>query len=203
MFYEPKDGHGLPHDPFRAIVAPRPIAWISTIGLDGVVNLAPYSFFNAFCGSPPIIGFASEGLKDSQSNAIETGEFVVNLATRAMAEKLNLTSARVERHVDEFELAGIGRAASRLVAPPRVAEAPAALECKVTQWLDLMDLSGGVTTRRLVIGQVIGIHIDESCLTEGLFDAVKAGTIARHGYRDYSQVTELFSMVPPANVLAH
>lgn len=203
MFYEPGQGHGLPHDPFRAIVAPRPIAWISSIGKDGHVNLAPYSFFNAFCGTPPIVGFASEGPKDSQSNALETGEFVVNLATRRMAEALNATSARVAREVDEFDLAGIARAPSRLVAPPRVAGAPAALECRVTQYLDLADLDGATTGRRLVIGQVVGIHIDEACLTEGLFDAVKAGTIARHGYRDYSQVTEVFAMLPPANVFAH
>jgi flavin reductase (DIM6/NTAB) family NADH-FMN oxidoreductase RutF len=203
MFYEPRHGHGLPHDPFRAIVAPRPIGWISTMSAAGLVNLAPYSFFNAFCGAPPIVGFASEGIKDSAANALETGEFVVNLATRRMAEALNITSTRAAPEVDEFELAGIDRAPCRLVRPPRVRDAPATLECRVTQSVDLADLDGGATERRLVIGQVIGIHIDEACLTGGLFDAVKAGTIARHGYRDYSQVLELFSMVPPANVLGH
>ncbi len=203
MFYEPRNGHGLPHDPFRAIVAPRPIGWISTVSAGGEVNLAPYSFFNAFCGAPPIVGFASEGRKHSADNALATGEFVVNLATRAMAELVNVTSTRVEPEVDEFDFAGIERAPCRLVAPPRVKNAPASLECKVTAHLDLLDLEGSPTERHLVVGQVIGIHIDENYLTNGLFDIVKAGTIARLGYRDYSQVDNIFSMMPPAAVLDH
>jgi len=203
MFYEPRHGHGLPHDPFRAIVAPRPIGWISTVSADGHINLAPYSFFNAFCGRPPIVGFASEGWKHSASNALETGEFVVNLATRAMAELVNITSTRVEREVNEFDFAGIERAESQLVAPPRVKNTPASLECKVTGHMRLVDLEGSSTDRHLVVGQVIGIHIDENYLTEGRFDVVKAGTIARLGYRDYSQVDNIFSMVPPAAVLDH
>lgn len=203
MFYEPKNGHGLPHDPFRNIVAPRPIGWISTVGKEGHVNLAPYSFFNTFCGSPPIVGFASEGLKDSANNAAATGEFVVNLATRRHAEQMNVTSSRVEHHVDEFELAGLERAPCRLVKPPRVKGAPAVLECRVTSVSDLMDLDGAWTERRLVIGQVVGIHIEDEYLTDGLFDIVKAGTIARLGYRDYAQVTEVFSMMPPGAVMNH
>ena len=203
MFYEPHKGHGLPHDPFRSIVAPRPIGWISTVSAEGHVNLAPYSFFNALCGNPPIVGFASEGRKDSANNAIATGEFVVNLATRDFAEKVNITSTRVDEDVNEFEFAEIAGAPSLLVTPPRVKESPAALECKVTQWFELTDLDGGITGRTVVVGQVIGVHIDENYLTNGLFDVVKAGTIARLGYRDYAQVTELFSMRPPAAVFDH
>lgn len=203
MFYEPRNGHGLPHDPFRAIVAPRPIGWISTVSSDGHINLAPYSFFNALCGNPPMVGFASEGIKDSARNAVETGEFVVNLATHKMAKAMNITSTRVERGVNEFELAGIERAPCRLVAPPRVKNAPATLECKVTTSMDLVDLDGHATERRLVIGQVVGIHISEDYLTDGFFDAVKAGTIARLGYRDYSRVDNIFSMLPPHAVLDH
>lgn len=203
MFYEPANGHGLPHDPFRNIVAPRPIGWISTVGADGHVNLAPYSFFNAFCGSPPIVGFASEGMKDSATNAQASGEFVVNLATRPMAEAMNVTSTRVEHDIDEFELAGLEREECRLVSPPRVKGAPAALECRVTGFFDLMDIERRSTDRGLVVGQVIGIHIEDKYLTNGLFDIVKAGTIARLGYRDYSQVTEVFTMQPPQAVLDH
>src|SRR5690606_15981720 len=156
-----------------------------------------------FCGTPPIVGFASEGPKHSASNARETGEFVVNLATRRMAEAVNLTSTRVEFDVNEFELACLEQEESRLVRPPRVKGAPAALECKVIQTLALATLDGSDTERMLVIGQVVGIHIDEEYLTGGLFDIVKAGTIARLGYRDYAQVTDVFSMVPPPAVFDH
>jgi len=203
MFYEPNNGHGLPHDPFRAIVAPRPIGWISTVSPEGHINLAPYSFFNAFCGKPPIVGFASEGAKHSANNAKATGEFVVSLATRPMAEAINQTSTRVEHDVNEFDFAGVEPAASNLVVPPRVKLAPAALECKVTQFIELKDLDGGATERHLVIGQVVGVYIDENYLTDGLFDIVKAGTISRLGYRDYSQVESIFSIIPPASVFDH
>lgn len=203
MFYEPKNGHGLPHDPFRAIVSPRPIGWISTVSAAGHINLAPYSFFNALCGTPPIVGFASEGMKHSANNAIATGEFVVNLATRTMAEKINLTSTRVDEGVNEFAFAEIDSAPSVMVNAPRVKSTPAALECKVTGTLDLKDIDGKSTDRFLVVGQVIGIHIDENYLTDGLFDVVKAQTIARLGYRDYSQVTELFCIMPPPAVFDH
>jgi flavin reductase (DIM6/NTAB) family NADH-FMN oxidoreductase RutF len=146
-FYEPKHGHRLPHDPFKAIVAPRPIGWISTVDSGGRVNLAPYSFFNAFCERPPIIGFSSGGRKDSQRNVEETGEFVFNLATRRQAEAMNRTSAPFPRGVNEFEAAGIASAPSRLVKPPRVADAPAALECKLLLVLPLKDLDGEPTPR--------------------------------------------------------
>jgi flavin reductase (DIM6/NTAB) family NADH-FMN oxidoreductase RutF len=197
-FYEPRLGHGLPHDPFKAIVAPRPIGWISTVDAQGRVNLAPYSFFNAFCERPPIVGFSSGGRKDSQRNAEATGEFVVNLATRRHAEAVNLTSVSVPPGVNEMELAGLAAAPCWLVKPPRVADAPAALECKLLLSLPLKDLDGRPTNNTLIMGQVVGVHLDRAFLKGGLFDIIAAGTIARCGYRgDYTQVTTLFEMLRP------
>jgi flavin reductase (DIM6/NTAB) family NADH-FMN oxidoreductase RutF len=197
-FYEPRSGHGLPHDPFKAIVAPRPIGWISSIDPEGRVNLAPYSFFNAFCEFPPIVGFSSGGRKDSQRNIEATGEFVVNLATRKHAAAMNLTSAPVPHGVDEMKLAGLTPAPCRLVRPPRVADAPAALECKLLLALPLKDLDGALTPNTLLVGQVVGVHIDQAFLHEGLFDITAAQTIARCGYRgDYTLVTSLFEMLRP------
>lgn len=197
-FYEPRRGHGLSHDPFKAIVAPRPIGWISTLSPAGVVNLAPYSFFNAFCEQPPIVGFSSSGKKDTQRNAEATGEFVANLATRRLAEQMNISSASVGAHVSEMELSGLEPAPCRLVRPPRVAQASAALECKVVGVVPLTDLNGHPTPNTLILGQVVGVHIDKSCLKDGLFDMTVAGSIARCGYMgDYTQVTELFEMLRP------
>src|SRR3954467_9243593 len=144
-FYEPRLGHGLPHDPFKAIVAPRPIGWISTVDAEGRPNLAPYSFFNAFCDSPPVVGLSSSGHKDSQRNVEETGEFVANLATRRQAEAMNQTSAALPHGVNEFEAARPAAAPSLLVRPPRVADAPAALECRLLLALPLKDLEGRPT----------------------------------------------------------
>jgi flavin reductase (DIM6/NTAB) family NADH-FMN oxidoreductase RutF len=198
-FYEPKNGHRLPHDPFKAIVAPRPIGWISSIDTEGRVNLAPYSFFNAFCDIPPVVGFSSGGRKDSQSNIEATGEFVANLVTRRHAEAMNRTSAPFPHDVNEFEMAGLTAAPSRLVKPPRVADAPAALECKLLLVLPIKDLEGKPTRNTLLLGQVVGIHIDSAFLKDGLFDMVAAGTIARCGYlADYAEVTQLFEMMRPA-----
>jgi flavin reductase (DIM6/NTAB) family NADH-FMN oxidoreductase RutF len=196
-FYEPKDGHQLPHDPFKAIVAPRPIGWISTVDAQGRPNLAPYSFFNAFCENPPVVGFSSSGRKDSQSNAEETGEFV-NLATRRQAKAMNRTSAALPHGVNEFEVADLRAAPSRLVRPPRVADAPAALECRLLLLLPITDLDGKPTPNTLILGQVVGVHIDPAFLKNGLFDIVAAGTIARCGYRgDYAEVTRVFEMLRP------
>lgn len=197
MYYEPKNGSGLPHDPFRAIVAPRPIGWISTVSETGKINLAPYSFFNAVHGKPPMVSFASESMKDSALNAIATGEFVVNLATRNMAEEMNTTSTNVDSNVNEFEFAGIEAAPSKRVTPPRVKDTPAALECKILQSVALDDLDGNSTGGSIIIGQVVGVYINENYLTDGLFDVVKASTIARLGYRDYTEVTNVFSIIPP------
>lgn len=197
-FYEPARGHGLPHDPFKAIVAPRPIGWISTRDRHGRANLAPYSFFNAFSSSPPIVGFCSEGRKDSVRNAEETGEFVANLATRPLAAAMNQTSAPVASEVDEFALAGLTPAPCRLVAAPRVGEAPAALECKLLQVVRLRDLEGRDLECYLALGQVVGVHIASAYLKEGRFDTAAAQPIARAGYRgDYFEMGALFEMLRP------
>ncbi|RUU76604.1 flavin reductase family protein, partial [Mesorhizobium sp. M7A.T.Ca.TU.009.01.3.1] len=184
MFYEPSKGNGLPHDPSKAIVAPRPIGWISTLNRAGEVNLAPYSFFNAVSTRPFIVWFSSEGEKDSASFAQETGEFVANLVSRDLAEKMNRTSVNAPRGVNEFVYADLAMAPSRLVAPPRVAAAPAALECKVTEVFRPKALDGSPTSAVIVAGEVVGVHIDDAFLTDGLFDITKAGNVARLGYMD-------------------
>lgn len=199
-FYEPRAGHRLPHDPFKAIVAPRPIGWVSTLSPDGIANLAPYSFFNAVCDKPPLILFSSAGRKDSLRNAQATGEFVWNLATRPLAEAMNISSAMFSADVDEFERAGLAKAPSRLVAAPRVAASPAAFECKVVQVQELHGADGTPADHFLVVGEVIGIHIDPACLRDGLFDTAAARPIMRGGYRaDYAEVNEsvMFRMERP------
>lgn len=197
MFYEPGKGHGLPHDPFKAIVAPRPIGWISTVSGQGEVNLAPYSFFNAISSQPPLVMFSSDGDKDSTTFIRETGEFVVNLVGHALAQKMNASAVDAPRGVSEFGYAGLTSAPSRLVTPPRVAEAPAALECKATEIFRPKTLEGEMSENVVVIGQVVGIHIDDAMLTNGLFDVVKAGNVSRLGYMDYAAITETFAMRRP------
>jgi flavin reductase (DIM6/NTAB) family NADH-FMN oxidoreductase RutF len=197
MFYEPARGHGLPHDPFKAIVAPRPIGWISTRARDGSFNLAPYSFFNAFSGNPPLIWFSSEGAKDSSMIAEDSGEFVANLVSRDLAEAMNRSSVNAPRGVSEFAFAGLTAAPSQLVQAPRVAEAHAALECKVTEVFRPKTLDGTPSAAHVVIGQVVGVHIEDAYLTDGLFDIVKAGSTTRLGYMDYASVTETFAMRRP------
>ena len=197
-FYDPAAGHGLPHDPFKAIVAPRLIGWISSRDAEGTLNLAPYSFFGAFATFPPIIGFSSEGRKDSLANIEATGEFVWNLATRPLAEQMNRSSAPVAAHVDEFALAGLTPAPGRNVAVPHVAESPAALECKLLQIVRLHDIDGKPMDNYLSLGQVVGVHIDEAYLKDGLFDTQAAQPIMRAGYRaDYAQIGEMFQMFRP------
>ena len=197
-FYEPQNGHGLPHDPFKAILAPRPIGWISSLDAQGRVNLAPYSFFNGFGSSPPIVGFSSEGRKDSLHNVEATGEFVCNLVSRELAEAMNLTAAALPSGTDEMAAAGLAAAPSRCVRPPRVALSPAALECKLLQVLTLQDLAGNPTGAHLVLGQVVGVHIDPRYLKDGIFDTAAARPIARCGYRgDYAEVDQLFEMIRP------
>jgi flavin reductase (DIM6/NTAB) family NADH-FMN oxidoreductase RutF len=200
LFYEPdqRDTSILPHDPFKAAIAPRPIGWVSTLGADGAINLAPYSFFNAISGAPPMIAFSSEGMKDSATFAGQTREFVWNMPTWDLREAMNATSATLERGVNEFEHAGLEMAPSRIVAPPRVAASPCALECKVTQTLTLTDLDGNRTDRHLVIGQVVGVHIDERFIKEGILDVAAMRPIARCGYTsDYTVLDELFQMDRP------
>jgi flavin reductase (DIM6/NTAB) family NADH-FMN oxidoreductase RutF len=180
-FYEPRHGHGLAHDPLNAIVAPRPIGWISTCSASGVANLAPYSFFNLFNYRPPLVGFSSQGWKDSAENASKTGEFVWNLATRAQAEAMNASSATVLPEVDEFALAGLEKVASRLVTPPRVGGSPVQFECKVTQILRLQTRDGAELDQWLVMGEAVGIHIDRTLIEDGVYQTAKAGAILRGG----------------------
>jgi flavin reductase (DIM6/NTAB) family NADH-FMN oxidoreductase RutF len=179
--YDPKAGHGLKHDPLNAIVAPRPIGWISTISTAGVRNLAPYSFFNAFNYRPPIIGFSSTAWKDSVRNIEETGQFVWNLATRPLAQAVNATSATVPHDVDEFDLAGLTAAPSTRVAPPRVAESPVAFECRLTQLIRLADAEGAPVDAWLTLGEVVMVHIDQALLVDGVYDTVAAEPILRGG----------------------
>ena len=189
--------HGLPHDPFKAIVAPRPIGWISTRSKDGAVNLAPYSFFTALSDRPKLVMFSSVGMKDSATFAIESGEFVANLATRDLAEHLNKSSAAAPRGVSEFGFSGLTEAPCRIVAAPRVAESPAALECKVTQSFQPIGLDGEPSENTVVIGQVVAIHIDERILKDGMIDMALAAPLARLGYFDYSVGDQVFQMHRP------
>ncbi|HXW24101.1 MAG TPA: flavin reductase family protein [Xanthobacteraceae bacterium] len=198
MFYATRSNdHGLPYDPFKAIVAPRPIGWITSISARGEVNLAPYSFFNGVSTRPPIVIFSSEGKKDSLALAEETGEFVCNLATWDLREAMNLTSAPFPRGVDEMRQAGLTPAPSRLVKPPRVAEAPCALECKWLQTVTLRDTDGRSLDRYVAFGQVVGVHIDDRFISNGLLDTAAMKPIARCGYNEYAVVEAVFSMVRP------
>ncbi len=197
-FYEPRKGHGLPHDPFKAIVAPRPIGWVATVDAEGQPNLAPYSFFNAISTFPPMVYFTSEGRKDSVDNAEATGEFTCSLVSANLARAMNATSAPVAHGVNEFTLAGLAMAPSTRVKPPRVAEAIAALECKVTQIIQLTGADGAKLDSWMVLGEVVGVHIDDRFLNDGIFDTAAARPIARCGYRgDYTEVTSLFEMIRP------
>ncbi|MBP6717232.1 MAG: flavin reductase family protein [Rhodoferax sp.] len=180
-FYEPRHGHGLPHDPFNAIVGPRPIGWISSRGTNGGVNLAPYSFFNAFNYIPPIVGFASIGAKDTLRNVQQTGEFVWNLVTQDLAQVMNQTCAAVPPEVNEFELAGLTSVASRLVNVPRVAESPVSFECRCTQIVQLQTTSGDTVPTWLVLGEVVAVHIDKRLLKDGIYDTAHAGHLLRAG----------------------
>ena len=181
-YYEPAQGHGLPHDPFNAIVGPRPIGWIGSQGADGSVNLAPYSFFNAFCYTPPIVGFSTTGSpKDSLRNARETREFTWSLVTRELSEQMNATCAPVPYGTDEFTLAGLTKAPSRLVAPPRVAESPVSFECKVSDVVDLKRADGSPAQGWLVLAEVVAVHIDKALLKDGIYDTFHSGVVLRAG----------------------
>lgn len=202
MFYEAGKPHGLPRDPFKSCVVPRPIGWITTLDEHGVVNLAPYSFFNGIAGDPPMVmyannGAAPRGTKDTLANCERTGEFVANMATWELREQMNLSCAPVPPDADEVALAGLTAAPSRLVRPPRVAESPVALECTVHQIVDLpCDEAGG--RNALVIGRVVGVHIEDRALTDGLVDIPRIKPIARMGYMDYAVVESVFTMARPS-----
>jgi flavin reductase (DIM6/NTAB) family NADH-FMN oxidoreductase RutF len=199
-FYRPADGHGLPHDPFNAIVGPRPIGWISSRSPQGQLNLAPYSFFNAFNYTPPLIGFASIGAKDTLRNIQETGEFVWNLVTRPLAEAMNATCAQVPPEVNEFELAGLTAVPSRIVKVPRIGESPVAFECKLTQIIQLQGADGAVVESWLTLGEVVAIHIAKHLLVDGVYDTAAAQPVLRGGGAgDYFEITneQLFRMKRP------
>ena len=201
IFYEPGrlDRSVLAHDPFKAIVAPRPIGWISTLAGDGSLNLAPYSFFNAIGEVPPMLAFSSFGAKDSATFAGEIREFVWNLVTYELREAMNETSAPLPRGRSEFDRAGLQTAPSRLVAPPRVAAARCAMECKVVHHLQLHDVDGRPVDQFLVIGQVVGVHLDESAIVDGAVDTRRLRPVARlGGPADYAVVEEIFQMWRPS-----
>jgi flavin reductase (DIM6/NTAB) family NADH-FMN oxidoreductase RutF len=199
-YYEPVNGHGLKHDPFNAIIAPRPIGWISSRDAKGHVNLAPYSFFNGFNYHPPIIGFSSTSWKDSVANIQETGEFVWNLATMDLAQQMNATSATVPHEVDEFGLAGLTPAPGKIVNVPRVAESPVSFECKLTQIVQLQGADGQKVQGWLTLGEVVAVHIDKRLIKDGVYQTALARPIVRAGRRgDYFEIRSdaMFEMPRP------
>ena len=188
--YEPRQGHGLRHDPFNAVVGPRPIGWISTANKTGAANLAPYSFFNAFNYSPPIIGFSTIGWKDTVANIEATGEFCWNLATRPLAQRMNLTCAPAPSDVDEFDVAHLTRAPSRLVSAPRVLESPVNFECLLTQLIQLKRRDGESVNTWLPLGEVVAVYIDKALIRDGVYDTAAARPILRAGrLGDYAEIT--------------
>jgi flavin reductase (DIM6/NTAB) family NADH-FMN oxidoreductase RutF len=200
MQYTTEEGHDpLPFDPFKAIIAPRPIGWVSTVDRQGRPNLAPYSFFAAISSRPNMIGFTSDGLKHSPRNARDTGEFVFNLATMNLLEPMNRTSEEVAEGVNEFDVAGLGMVPSLRVVPPRVAGVAAALECKVTSFQEIQDVDGKAIDRYLVIGQVVATYIDDRFIKDGRFDTAGAKPLGRCGYRDYAVVESMFELLRPTD----
>lgn len=199
-FYEPRNGHGLKHDPFNAIIAPRPIGWISSRDAKGNVNLAPYSFFNGFCYTPPIIGFSSTSWKDTVQNVKDTGEFVWNLATLDLAKHMNATAAHVAPDVSEFQIAGLTAVPGKLVNVPRVAESPVAFECKLTEIIQLKGANGEKANAWLTMGEVVAVHIDKAMIRDGVYITALAKPIVRAGRKgDYFTVKpeDMFEMVRP------
>jgi len=201
VFFEPekRDRALFPWDPFKGVVVPRPIGWISSVDQAGRVNLAPYSFFNGVLSRPRIVSFCSESEKDAAAFAIESGEFAWSMATWALRDRMNMTSEGLPRGQSEFAFAGLATAPCRLVKAPRVAESPAAMECKVTQVVRVKDVDGKETGGVVVYGQVIGMHIDERFMKNGRFDLAAVQPIARCGYDEYTTVEKVFSMTRPAS----
>lgn len=199
IFFEPesRDRGLLPWDPFKGVVVPRPIGWISSMNKAGQVNLSPYSFFNGVLSRPRIVSFCSETEKDAAAFAIESGEFAWSMATWALREQMNATSAGLARGQSEFAYAGLAAAPCRLIRAPRVADSPAAMECRVTQVLRVRDLEGGETGGVVVYGQVIGMHLDERYLKAGRFDLAAVQPIARCGYDEYAVIEQVFTMTRP------
>lgn len=198
MFYDAiREDHGLPHSPFKALVAPRPIGWISTRSPEGVDNLAPYSFFNAVASRPDMVMFSSAGRKDSLANIEATGEFVCNYVSAGFRDAMNASSAGMPAEVSEFGLSGLEPEESTLVSAPRIKGVAAALECRSTEILELKDLEGRSSDHFMVIGQVVGIYIDDAYITDGRFDIEKASPLTRLGYMDYANFGTVFEMFRP------
>lgn len=198
MFYDAvKNDHGLPYDPFKAIVAPRPIGWITAMSATGEINLAPYSYFNAVSNRPNIVIFSSDGRKDSVAFIEETREFVCSLTTWDLREQMNATAAPLARGTNEMERAGLKPAPSRLVKPPRVADSPCALECRLLQIVRLDDINGRRLDSHVVFGQVVGVYIDDRFIVDGRLDTAAMKPIARCGYDDYAVFDSVFSMIRP------
>jgi flavin reductase (DIM6/NTAB) family NADH-FMN oxidoreductase RutF len=204
MFYCPADGHGLPHDPFKAIVTPRPIGWISTLDAQGRANLAPFSFFNGCGDAPPMVMFAQTGrksrpepVKDSIANIRETGEFACNIVSQALKEAMNLSSGTYQPEVDEFELAGLTKAPGKTISAPHVAEAPAVLECRLVKIVDDLPSWREHAFNIMVIGEVVGVHIDDAIVKDGRVDVLGYNPVARMGYMDYTTVTDIWAMKRP------
>ncbi|WP_372885968.1 flavin reductase family protein [Shimia sp.] len=199
MFYRPEDGHGLPHNPFNALIAPRPIAWISTRSADGTANLAPYSFFNGTAYVPPQVMFASTGSKPDQENGKDTlaniratGVFCINIVEEAMKDAMNVSTTGFGKEVDEFQRAGLKAAECASIDCPRLESAPASLECRMTQILPMKGENNYV-----VHGEVTGIHMRDDCIVDGRFDVTTFRPLARLGYRDYAVVEKVFTLVRP------
>jgi flavin reductase (DIM6/NTAB) family NADH-FMN oxidoreductase RutF len=199
MFYRPEDGHGLPHNPFNALIAPRPIAWISTQNAAGAPNLAPYSFFNGVAYTPPQVMFASTGAKpdqentkDTLANIRETGVFCINLVEYSMRDAMNTTTEGFDKNTDEFAAAGLMPTACTTIPCPRLVGAPASLECQMTQ---IVELEGDANF--LTVGRVTGIHMRDDCIIDGKFDVAAIRLLSRLGYRDYSTVESVFTLARP------
>jgi flavin reductase (DIM6/NTAB) family NADH-FMN oxidoreductase RutF len=204
MFYRPADGHGLPHDPFKAIVTPRPIGWVSSLDAQGRANLAPYSFFNGCGDAPPLVMFSQSGrksrpepVKDTIANIRETGEFACSVVSQALKDAMNLSSGTYQPEVDEFELAGLTKAPGKAISAPHVAEAPAVLECKLVKVIDDLPSWHEHAFNIMVIGEVVGVHIDDACLKDGRLDVGAFNPVARLGYMDYTTVTDVWEMNRP------
>lgn len=198
MFYDAeRNDHGLPHDPFKALISPRPIGWISSLSKDGKVNLAPYSFFNAISSKPNMVMVSSEGLKDTIRNIAETGEFVCSLATFDLRMEMNQTSAPLPHGESEFVHAGLTPVPSHKVRPPRVGESPVALECVTVEVRALVDRHGRTLDRHVAIGEVVGVHIDDGLIVDGRVDITRARPIARLGYKDYAVIDQVFELTRP------
>ena len=204
MFYRPADGHGLPHDPFKALVTPRPIGWISSLDAQGRANLAPFSFFNGCGDAPPMVMFAQTGrksrpepVKDSIANIRETGEFACNIVSQALKDAMNLSSGTYQPEVDEFELAGLTKAPGKAISAPHVAEAPAVLECKLVKIVDDLPSWREHAFNIMIIGEVVGVHIDDAIVKDGRIDTLGYNPVARLGYMDYTTVTDIWSMERP------